>query len=98
MDVKNLSGGEKSALALAFRLALKKTIELNIANSLSILILDEPTDGFSQEQIERLKQILKESTLSQILLVSHDKNLETIADHKFNIEKRNSISTIISFA
>lgn len=95
-SIKNLSGGEKSSLAIAYRLALKDIINKNISNSnsLNILILDEPTDGFSQEQIERLGNLLKENQVEQIILVSHDKKIESIADNVLFVYKQNHISVI----
>jgi exonuclease SbcC len=89
IEIKNLSGGEKSSLALAYRLALKKTLEVKLSRELSldILILDEPSEGFSQYQIERFSQILKDSNIAQIILVSHDSKIENIADKIFYLEK-----------
>lgn len=95
IDVKNLSGGEKSSLAISYRLALKEIIENNISSQkLSLLILDEPTDGFSREQIDRLGNILREINLEQILIVSHDEKIESISDKVFYIEKINHESKI----
>ena len=95
IDIKNLSGGEKSSLAVAYRLGLKKVIENSLqGQKLDILILDEPTDGFSNEQIDRLGNILRESDLEQIILVSHDEKIESIADSVFHINKVNHISTV----
>lgn len=96
IDIKNLSGGEKSSLAIAYRLGLKKIIENNLKErqKLSLLILDEPTDGFSNEQIDRLGNILKGSDLKQIILVSHDEKIESIADSVLKINKVNHISCV----
>lgn len=96
IDIKNLSGGEKSSLAVAYRLSLKKIIESNLNNEtkLSLMILDEPTDGFSDEQVIRLGSILKESELKQILLVSHDEKVESIANNIIKVEKTNHISSV----
>ncbi len=97
IDVKNLSGGEKSSLAIAYRLGLKKIIESNLNENqkLSLLILDEPTDGFSENQISRLGELLKQSNLKQIILVSHDDKIESISDFVLHIEKTNHESRII---
>lgn len=97
IDVKNLSGGEKSSLAIAYRLGLKKIIESNFDSKqkLSLLILDEPTDGFSNEQIDRLGNILKDTKLKQIILVSHDEKIENIADRVLYVEKVNHVSRIV---
>ncbi len=96
IDIKNLSGGEKSSLAVAYRLGLKRIIENNLEKSqkLSLLILDEPTDGFSNEQIDRLGNILKQTNLKQIILVSHDEKIESIADDILHVEKTNHISSV----
>lgn len=97
IDIKNLSGGEKSSLAIAYRLGLKKIIEDSLKGEqrLNLLILDEPTDGFSNEQIDRLGNILKESNLNQIILVSHDEKIESIADRVLHVEKGNHISNVM---
>ena len=96
IDIKNLSGGEKSSLAVAYRLSLKKIVENNLENAqkLNILILDEPTDGFSNEQVDRLGSILKQSNIKQIILVSHDEKIESISDKVLRIEKINHISSV----
>jgi len=96
IDLKNLSGGEKSSLAIAYRLGLKKTIEtnLNSKNKLSLLILDEPTDGLSQDQVQRFGNLLKSSKINQIIIVSHDEKLESISDNMLKITKQNHESKI----
>ena len=97
VEVEQLSGGEKSALALSYRLALKKVIErhFKFETSLSYVMLDEPTDGFSQEQIQKFASILKSSEFEQIFLVSHDSNLLTTGDYTFTIEKENHVSKLL---
>ncbi len=89
IDISNLSGGEKSSLAVAYRLALKSIIESNLSNlnMLNLIILDEPTDGFSEQQVSRLGYLLKESNLEQIILVSHDEKIESIAEKILHVEK-----------
>ncbi|MCA9495392.1 MAG: SMC family ATPase [Nanoarchaeota archaeon] len=96
IDILNLSGGEKSSLALAYRLGLKKIVENNFVaeQKLSLLILDEPTDGFSENQVDRLGELLKSSNLKQIILVSHDQKIESISNNIVEIEKTNHISMI----
>lgn len=96
IDIKNLSGGEKSSLALAYRLALKKIIEEALAEEsfFKFLILDEPTDGFSSQQVDRLGLILKESQMKQIIVVSHDSKVESIADNVLRVSKTVHISSV----
>lgn len=83
-----LSGGERTALALAYRLALGYTVRSAHRLRLESLILDEPTDGFSSAQVTKLSDLLRSSGHRQILLVSHDKNLVAIADRIIRVEKQ----------
>lgn len=93
-----LSGGEKTACALAYRLALNRTINslLNTIKTKDILILDEPTDGFSEQQLEKMRDVLDELKLNQIILVSHEQKIESFADHVLRIEKEDHVSRVLS--
>ena len=55
LEVESLSGGEKTSVALAYRLALNEIIRRIIMLDDNLLILDEPTDGFSKEQLVQIK-------------------------------------------
>ncbi|MBI5226642.1 AAA family ATPase [Candidatus Micrarchaeota archaeon] len=94
-DFAALSGGEKSALALAYRLALN-TIVRQTTPSLkdNLLILDEPTDGFSKEQLGRMRSVLQEAGAQQVLLVSHERELEAFCDQVFLVEKHYGESAV----
>ena len=91
IELKNLSGGEKTTISLAYKLALKKTIESDISNinNLEILILDEPTEGFSKQQISNLGNLLKEINSKQIIVVSHDIEFSMISNNILNLTKKN---------
>jgi len=97
IDVKSLSGGEKTAVALAYRLALnvmvKKVCEAMQSN---LLILDEPTDGFSREQLSRLRDILNELKCEQVIIVSHESELEGFVDNIFRVTKESGESKILT--
>ena len=95
-DVEALSGGEKTSVALAYRLALN-TIVKEIAISLrnNLLILDEPTDGFSKEQLHRMRDILNELQCDQVIIVSHEKELEAFVDNIIEVRKEGSVSKVI---
>jgi len=92
-----LSGGERTATSLAYRLALSTVINqlLDTIKTKGLLILDEPTDGFSNEQIQSLNELLKELPVTQILLVSHDLALESMVNRVYHIKKQNGCSRII---
>jgi len=95
LDVKSLSGGEKTSVALAYRLALnvmvKKVCEAMHSN---LLMLDEPTDGFSTEQLVRVRDILNELKCEQVIMVSHERELEGFVDKIYRVRKEAGISRV----
>ncbi len=94
-DVSYLSGGERTSVALAYRLALNSIVrKVSTGMECNLLILDEPTDGFSKDQLGRVRDILDELNCPQIILVSHERELESFADQIFKVRKVNGISTI----
>ncbi len=94
-EVGYLSGGEKTSIALAYRLTLNSLMrkEAETMKS-SLLILDEPTDGFSKNQLSKIRDLFDELKSEQIVLVSHEKELETYVDNVFQISKNDGISKI----
>ncbi len=93
-EVSNLSGGERTALALAYRLALNKVVQKNTDVDANLLILDEPTDGFSKDQVGKMGDLLKELDLQQAIIVSHERELEGAVDHIFRVHKESGRSKI----
>ena len=96
-DYEALSGGERTSMALAYRFALNSVVRESIMSQPELVILDEPTDGFSKEQIYKMRGLLEELDSRQVILVSHEKELESIADHIYRVEKRNGTSTVTAF-
>jgi DNA repair protein SbcC/Rad50 len=82
-----LSGGERTSLALAFRLALAQVVRTMGSLHLDTILLDEPTDGFSPEQVIRMGELLDELALPQVILVSHESQLAAIADRVVRVQK-----------
>lgn len=93
-SIDNLSGGEKTAVALAYRLALNKVINdfINNIKTKDIIILDEPTDGFSSEQLDRMRDVLDALKVKQLIIVSHEAKMESYAEHIIRIHKNNHVS------
>jgi exonuclease SbcC len=58
LGINSLSGGEKTSVALAYRLALNTMLKKIAGMDNALLILDEPTDGFGKEQLVRLTKVL----------------------------------------
>jgi len=95
-EIGYLSGGEKTSIALAYRLTLNSLMRKETESMKSnLLILDEPTDGFSKNQLGKIRELLDELKSEQIVLVSHEKELETYVDNIFHISKENGLSKII---
>jgi exonuclease SbcC len=92
--IGNLSGGEKTAVALSYRLALNKVIN-DIATDIKtkeILMLDEPTDGFSSEQLDKVRDVLDQLNMQQIVIVSHESKIESFVDNVIRIGKEEHVS------
>lgn len=97
IDFLYLSGGEKTATALAYRLALNQVINnlMTTIKTKDLLILDEPTDGFSDEQLDRVRNVLSELNLKQLILVSHEPKIESFVDNVIRLSKEQHITRII---
>jgi len=93
-ELNNLSGGERTSLALAYRLALNRVVQRSSSIGADLLILDEPTDGFSKDQIGKLGDLLRELQLRQAVIVSHERELEGAVDHIFRIQKEGGKSRV----
>lgn len=95
-NIVNLSGGERTSLALAYRLALNKVVNdyFGSLHTKGLLILDEPTDGFSAQQIDKLRDVLDQAGVAQLIIVSHEARLESIAQHLIRVEKDGTESRV----
>jgi DNA repair protein SbcC/Rad50 len=94
LSVNSLSGGEKTSVALAYRLALNTMLKKVAGMDNALLILDEPTDGFGKEQLFRLRQVLDELNSAQIIMVSHERELESFVDKIYRVTKDGNQSRI----
>ncbi len=95
-EFNNLSGGEKTSVALAYRLALNKVIN-NLIEGIKtndLIILDEPTDGFSTEQLDKVRDVLDQLGLKQVIIVSHEQKMDSFVNNVIRIEKQEHVSRI----
>jgi exonuclease SbcC len=89
-----LSGGERTALALAFRLALGDVVRSASPLRLDTIVLDEPTDGFSPEQVARMGELLRALPWKQVVVVTHEAALAAIADRTVRVRKVDGVSVL----
>ncbi|MBW2979747.1 hypothetical protein KY307_03815, partial [Candidatus Woesearchaeota archaeon] len=76
--------------------ALNKVInDLMVIKTKNIIILDEPTDGFSSEQLDKMRDVLEQLNAEQVIIVSHEKKIESFVDNIIRITKNEHRSEII---
>jgi exonuclease SbcC len=97
-DVSNLSGGERTLLAFAYRLGLGQLImQSRTGHGLGMLMLDEPTENLGSEDgsIERLAEAISRfKAIEQIIAVTHSEAFAAKADHVITLEKEEGISKV----
>ena len=87
-----VSGGEKIAIALALRLGITKAMS---KGELDTILLDEPTIHLDSSRKHELINLLKDmSVLPQMIIVTHESQLESAADNIIKVEKENGISNV----
>ncbi|MDK2854220.1 MAG: repair protein SbcC/Rad50 [Thermococcaceae archaeon] len=91
-ELSFLSGGERIALGLAFRLALS----LYLAGEIPLLIMDEPTPYLDEERRRRLVDIMERylRKIPQVIIVSHDEELKDAADRVVRVRLENGTSRV----
>ncbi len=96
MDARSLSGGEKTSVALAYRIALSSIAStLGGISKNELLIMDEPTSGLDKEDINALSDaITKIKGIKQIIIVTHEDTMKNIADRNIIISKPSGNSIV----
>ena len=94
IDYAYLSGGERTAVALAYRLALNQVINslMSKIKTKDFIILDEPTDGFSEQQLDKIRDVLQQLNVKQLIIVSHEQKIESFVEEVIRFKKENNIS------
>ena len=95
--IENLSGGEKTSVALSYRLALNKVINDIVAGikTKDIIMLDEPTDGFSTEQLDKVRDVLEQLSMKQVIIVSHEAKIESFVENVIRVQKQEKVSVVV---
>ncbi len=94
IDYAYLSGGERTAIALAYRLALNQIINslMSKIKTRELVILDEPTDGFSEQQLDKMRNVLDQLNVKQLIIVSHEQKIEGFVEKVIRFKKNYGIS------
>ncbi len=95
-EVANLSGGERTLLAFAYRLGLGQLImQSRTGHGLGMLLLDEPTENLGTEDgsIARLAEAISRfKAIEQIIAVTHSEDFAEKAGHVVILEKEAGVS------
>jgi len=97
-EVANLSGGERTLLAFAYRLGLGQLImQSRTGHGLGLLLLDEPTESLGTEDgsIDRLAEaVSKFKAIEQTIAVTHSEAFAEKAEHVIRVERESGESKV----
>src|SRR3972149_6089617 len=97
-EVANLSGGERTLLAFAYRLGMGQLImQSRTGHGLYMMLLDEPTESLGPEDgsIDRLAEAVSRlKAIEQIIAVTHSEVFAEKAEHVIRVEKEAGISHV----
>ena len=87
-----VSGGEKIAIALSLRLGIAQAIT---ANTVETILLDEPTTYLDAMRKQEFVNIIHNISLTpQMIVITHDPELESAANNIIVVKKKNGQSII----
>lgn len=61
-----------------------------------LTILEEPTDGFSNDQIDKIRDVVNELGAKQTIIVSHEPKIESYVNNIIRVMKEDGLSRIQS--
>lgn len=95
-DIDQISGGERVALAIALRLAIAQVL----SGRVETIIMDEPTTHLDEIRRKELVNILNSffreggRIIPQMLIISHHREIEDVADVIYSVNKENEYSIV----
>jgi len=81
-----ISGGERSSIALALRIAMC----LVMRNKLNLIVLDEPTHNLDKKTVLKLSELFNNylpQFIEQTFVITHDTSLEQYANSIYRIQR-----------
>ena len=96
INIKTLSGGEKTAIDLAVDLAVIDMVELKAGMGADFLILDEPFDGLEDINIAQCLEVLKQvDTNKKIIIVDHNPIAKEMITDTIVVERDGEQSVVL---
>ncbi|MBM3200222.1 chromosome segregation protein SMC, partial [Candidatus Woesearchaeota archaeon] len=91
LDIKSLSGGEKTLAALAFIFAIQEF------NPASFYLLDEVDAALDKRNSELLSNLIKKySDKAQYIVISHNDHVITEADLLYGVSMQDGVSKVVT--
>ncbi len=95
--LESLSGGEKTALAIALRLSVTEYV----LDRISTIIMDEPTNFLDEDRRNNLKDIILyslkgDNIVPQMIMITHHSELISVADSSYEMVKQKGTTHVIS--
>ena len=100
LPIKSISGGQKVAVGIALRLAIASAL----VGKVSTVVMDEPTAFLDEERVRELVDAMRSffmgggASIPQMILVSHHRELEDVADEVYVVENAGGISKVMPAA
>jgi len=96
LEYSFLSGGERTAIALAYRLALNQVINslMSRIKTHDLVVLDEPTEGFSEQQLDKMRDVLSQLKVKQLIIVSHESKIESFVENIIKFKKIDGVTRV----
>lgn len=96
IDIRSLSGGERSSADLAIDLAVIDLIENRSNKGISIFILDEPFTGLDTVSVEMVLEVLKNAKINKkLIIVDHNPEVKQMVESRIVAVRDGLISTIV---
>lgn len=96
IDIRSLSGGERSSTDLAIDLAVIDLIENRSNKGISVFILDEPFTGLDTVSVEMVLEVLKNAKINKkLIIVDHNPEVKEMVESRLVAVRDGLTSTIV---
>jgi len=96
INIKTLSGGERTAVDLAVDLAVIEVLESQLGVGANWFVLDEPFNGMDTFGVEATLNIIKQIGLNkQIIIVDHHSETKELVEDTITIQRSGLYSSVL---